>query len=111
MIFPDLTYMENLLFTADRRLPKIWRNSRAFRGLRREYAQRFSDVVYTEQIFDLNRLQKYDLVYHRILIQKPLVVFCMRPYLGTDVTLRNHIKELMDQLQQDGIAVVEVDQE
>ena len=45
--------------------------------------------------------QKYDLVYARVLLQKPKVVFCMQPFQGADMELRmriwNHLERLLDQ--------------
>ena len=55
---------------------------------------------------DLTESQKYDLIYARILLQNPDIVFCVQPFKSAEVSLRFHIWELLEMLLQKGIAVV-----
>ena len=55
---------------------------------------------------DLSMRQKYQLIYTRILLQKPDVVFCIHPYLNVDLELQQYIQTLMKMLLERGIAVV-----
>ena len=50
--------------------------------------------------------QKYDLVYQRILLQNPKVVFCIQPFQGADMEMRIHIWKLLEQILEKGIALV-----
>ena len=62
--------------------------------------------LFEQPVESLSELEKYDLVYNRILLQKPGVVFCVRPFKGTDMELREHIRHLITLLQKKQIAVV-----
>ena len=57
-------------------------------------------------IEELSEGQKYQLVYTRILLQKPKIVFCIQPFKGADMKHRMYIWELLEKLLEKGIAVV-----
>lgn len=105
MIFNKMSYFDNLFFTVDHRLPELWRSTRVQQGVRRD-----ADVPVGE-LFDLRveqltKTEKYDLVYHRIRLQNPAVLFCIQPFKGADVGLRKHIWGLLEGLMKRGVAVI-----
>ena len=106
MIFPEMSCLDNLCMTVDHRLPEIWRSRRAREGLRREWAQRMGEDVFTLYPDRMTRRQRYDVVYQRILLQRPRVVLCVQPFRGADFDTRMHIWELLEALLQSGAAVV-----
>lgn len=106
MIFPRLSYFDNLFMTSDHHLPGLWRNKRMQHRLAREFCSRQEKDLFDQAVESLSEIEKYDLVYNRILLQKPGVVFCVHPFKGTDMELREHIRQLIAQLQKKNIAVV-----
>lgn len=106
MLFPRLSYFDNLFMTSDHHLPNLWGNRRMQRRLAREYAARNGAALFDHPVETLTELEKYDLVYNRVLLQKPRVVFCVRPFKAADMELREHIRGLLLQLQKKKIAVV-----
>ncbi len=106
MLFPKMSYMENLCFTMDHKLASVWRNSRIRNGIRREFAPLLGDETFDMRMEQLSEMQKYDLIYARILLQNPKVVFCISPFKGAEVSLRIHIMKLMEKLLEKKIAVV-----
>lgn len=106
MLFPQMSYFDNLFLTSDHHLPNLWRNRRMQHRLAKEYAHRNGIDLFERTIDSLSEKEKYDLVYNRILLQKPKVVFCVRPFKGADMELREHIRKLLQQLQAKKIAVV-----
>ena len=106
MIFPRLSYFDNLFITSDHHLPNLWGNKRMQRRLAKEYGARNGVALFSHPVESLSELEKYDLVYNRILLQKPKVVFCVRPFKGADMELREHIRGLLLQLRKKKIAVV-----
>lgn len=106
MIFPRLSYFDNLFITSDHHLPHLWSNTQMQRRLAREYGARNGVELFDQPVESLSELEKIDLVYNRILLQKPRVVFCIRPFKGADMELREHIRQLMFQLRKKQIAVV-----
>lgn len=106
MLFPEMSYMENLCFTMDHKLSSIWLNSRIRKGIRREFAPILGEEVFDMRIEQLSEMQKYDLIYARILLQNPKVVFCVSPFKGAEVSQRIHIMKRMEKLLEKKIAVV-----
>ncbi len=105
MLFPRLSYFDNLFMTSDHHLPNIWRNSQMQRRLAKEYGARNEAELFDRAVETLSELEKYDLVYNRILLQRPRVVFCIRPFKGADMELQDHIRQLLLQLRKKKIAV------
>lgn len=106
MIFRELSGLDNLCMTVDHRLPEIWRSSRVREGLRREWAGRAGGELLDVPPALLSRRQRYDLVYQRIMLQRPRAVFCVQPFSGLDVGMRMHIWELLRGLMDQGVALV-----
>ena len=51
-------------------------------------------------------MEKYDLVYTRVLLQRPRVAVCMQPFMNADVEQRMQIWTLMERLLEKGVAVL-----
>lgn len=106
MIFRGMTYMENLCMALAQRMPGLWMNQKIRNSIRREYGSMLGDEVFFMQVEELSEKQKYQLIYTRILLQKPRVVFCIHPFKGADVDHRMFIWRMLEMLQKEGIAVV-----
>lgn len=106
MVFPGLNYLENLCFTMDHRMKALWRSGRVKRGLRRAYAEWLGEDLLDRRVEDLTEAERCELVYRRILLQRPDVVFCVQPFRMADVALRMSIWRLLEELLDRGVAVV-----
>lgn len=106
MLFNEMSYLDNLCFSLDHRLPEIWRSSSVREGIRREYACVVGEDVFDMRVDSLTEMQKYELVYTRIAIQNPRVAFCVQPFRRADIELRMYIWQLLKMLLERGIAVV-----
>ncbi len=106
MIFPEISYMENLCISLSNRIPSIWMNRRIRRSIRKEYEPVLGKDVFDLPVEQLSERQKYQLVYTRVLLAKPRVVFCIQPFKGADLPHRMFIWKMLDMLLEHGIAVV-----
>ncbi len=106
MLFNEMSYMDNLCFSLDHRLPEVWRSARLREGIRREYAAKLGEDVFGLRVDRLSEAQKYELIYTRIALQKPKVAFVVKPFRRADVELRLHIWELLKMLLESNICVV-----
>ena len=106
MVFPGLNYLENLCFTMDHRMKALWRSGRVKRGLRRAYAEWLGEDLLDRRVEDLTEAERCELVYRRILLQHPDVVFCVQPFRMADVALRMSIWRMLEELLDRGVAVV-----
>lgn len=106
MLFPELNYMDNLCFTLDHRLPNIWRRSAPRMSVRHEFEAMLGSKVFDQPIEALTKPEKYDLVYTRVLLQRPKVAVCVQPFMSADVEQRMQIWTLMERLLEKGISVL-----
>ena len=106
MVFPGMSYLDNLCFTMDERMPEIWRRSRLRQSVRQEYEPLLGAEVFDTPVEVLSTRQKYDLVYTRVLLQRPRVAVCVQPFMQADVEHRMHIWTLLNRLLEKGIAVM-----
>lgn len=106
MIFPEMSYMDNLCFGLYRRIHNMWGDRHIAESIRMEYEDVLGEDVFFMQLEELTEKQKYQLVYMRILLQKPKVVFCIQPFKGADMPHRMFVWEMIRMLLNKGIAVV-----
>ncbi|MDO5345965.1 MAG: sugar ABC transporter ATP-binding protein [Lachnospiraceae bacterium] len=106
MVFPKLSYMENLCISLSNRVPDLWRNRRIRSSIRQEYGEVLGEEVFFLSEENLSERQKYQMIYMRVLLQKPRIVFCIQPFKGADLPHRMVVWEMMEMLLEHGIAVV-----
>lgn len=105
MIFHHLDYMDNLCFTLDSRMPNVWTQRKIKRSIRSEYTEKLGDAFHIP-VEELSEKQKIELIYTRIHLQKPKLVFCIQPFKGADMELRMVIWHMLEDLLKMGIGVV-----
>jgi ribose transport system ATP-binding protein len=106
MLFNELSYLDNLCFMLDRKLPEIWHDDKLREGVRREFESALGAEVFDTRIEALSETQKYELIYNRIALRKPKAVFCVQPFRRADMKLRMHIWRMIKMLLEKGIAVI-----
>lgn len=106
MLFYDMSYMDNLCMTMDHRIKDVWENRKVRRCIRADLEKMLGSEVFEKRILELTEMEKYDLVYTRVLLQNPKIVFCVQPFKGADLKHRIHIWDLQEKLLKRGIAVV-----
>lgn len=106
MLFTNMSYLDNLCFTLDHRMKGVWGNGHIKKSLRQEYADFLGEDVFDMPVEKLTEWQKYDLIYTRIFLQNPEIVFCVQPFKSAEVSLRIHIMELLERFLGKGIPVV-----
>ncbi len=106
MLFPDMSYSDNLLFTIDHRIPY----ARMRRGIIKSAKQELSDIlgneVFDKRISELSQRERIELIYARVILQKPEIVICIQPFKGADLSARLLIWELQELLLKKGITIV-----
>lgn len=108
MIFPGLSYMDNLCMSLSRRMGNIWKNAKIRNSIRREYEEFLGKDVFDQNVETLTEKQRYQLIYSRVMLQNPRIVYCIRPFKGADLAHRMHIWKLLEMLLEKGITVVDL---
>ncbi len=106
MLFPELSCFDNLCFTLDHRMPEVWYSRQTREGIKRQYEEKAKRALPWQDVKGLTRKQRYELIYQRIMLQNPKVLFCEQPFREADLETRIRIWELLDELMKKGIAVV-----
>lgn len=106
MIFSELDYMNNLCICLAEKVPSIWHDHRLRNSIFREYASVLGEEVFCMPVENLSEKQKYQLVYTRILLQKPEILFCIQPFMGADLVHRMYIWSMLEKFLDKGISVV-----
>ena len=75
-------------------------------GIRAELEPQLGSAVFDQPVETLTQPQKFELVYTRVLLQRPKVAVCVQPFMGADVEQRMQIWRLMEQLLEKGIAIL-----
>lgn len=60
------------------------------------------------KVENLSEKQKYQLIYSRVMLQNPQIVYCIKPFKGADLAHRIHIWKLLEMLLDRGITVVDI---
>ena len=89
-----------------RRMPDVFGGRKIKASIRREYAPILGEEVFESPVEALSERQKYQLVYTRIILQKPRVAFLIQPFMGADMPHRRFIWEMLEMLLDKGIALV-----
>ena len=78
------------------------------KSVRREYDGILGDEMDEVDITGLGRAQLYRLVYYRVHLCNPKIVFCVKPLAEEDIHMKREVKKLLGELHRKGIAIVEL---
>lgn len=106
MLFPQLSFLENLCFQLADKVPFFWQKPNLKKNIMKEYQEELGDLLEEPHLYHLNSKELYTLVYYRYLLAKPDLVVCLQPLSGADMYMRTHILGLMAKLRDNGIAVL-----
>lgn len=102
MLFGEMDCLDNLAFSVCA-LPVQYGAVR--RSLRMELSAQLGGS-FSKRMSELTLSEQYALLFARIRLQRPRIVFCEHPFFGSDVCLRGQLAGLVQSLLQRGIAVV-----
>ena len=108
MLFPDMSYMDNLLFTIDHKIPSVWLRRGVSKSVKQELSGKVGTDVFSKSIRHMTRKEKIELIYARIMLQKPDAVFCVMPFKEEDISMRLLICELQELLLKKNIAIITI---
>lgn len=105
-LFHELSYFDNLCITSDHKQRFFWTRKSIRKSIIKEYEPCIGLDIHASDIAEMSMESLYSLVYHRILLQKPAVTFCVNPFSEGDLYLRLHILSLIQKLKDNHIAVI-----
>lgn len=105
-LFPEQSYMENLIFLLDKKLGKSVLKSSYIKNVRREYEELAMGAIDASDVQSLDIRQKYGLVYFRVLLYRPRFVVLVQPLAHGDMVCRRYILGLINRLKEAGITIL-----
>lgn len=105
-LFRDMTYLENLCFLLEKKRPSLWVAQKIQKSVAQEYEPLIGKDIYAIDLSKVSLRSLYNLVYYRVHLYHPKIVFCVQPFSGADMYLRHHIVHLINELQKRNITVV-----
>lgn len=106
MLFAEMSYIDNLCFLIDKKLKGVWTGRRIRKSVISEYKDCLGDDLYAADIYGLDIISLYNLVYYRIHLLSPKLAVCVQPFFGADMYIRHHIICLINKLLEKKISVL-----
>lgn len=106
MLFYQYSFLDNLCFLLEKKMNTINITSRIKKSIEQEYREILGEEVGARNISELDKTSLYDLVYYRIHLLNPKLVFIVQPFSNTDLRIRYYIVSLIRVLKEAGIAVI-----
>lgn len=106
MLYYDMSYIDNLCFLLDKKTRKSRISQKVKHSIQKEYYNELGEEVYATDIRDLDKKSLYNIIYYRIHLVNPKIVFIVQPFSNADMYVRRHIAQLIRILKRKGIAVI-----
>lgn len=106
MLFEELSVRDNLCIGLDKLVPGIWMRKKVQKSVQEEYFRIFGEDIFMCDVSELSDEQKIRVVYMRILLEKPKVVFMVQPFKHAGIPHRFQVWELQTLLLERGISIV-----
>ncbi len=106
LLFKEMSYLDNMCFTADKRLRTFWMRKAIKKSIVKEYEPIIGPDILAKDITELSVQSLYSLVYYRIHLQNPKVAICVNPFFEGDMSMRLQIRNLIKMLLDKKIAVL-----
>ncbi len=106
MLFRDMSYADNLVFLLDKKLGRTKIKPSLKESVMEEYKGYVGEDIYAATLNHLDLRSLYNLIYYRVHLFNPRILFCVQPCNGVDMYLRKHIVDLLYKLKKKGITIV-----
>lgn len=106
MLFNELSYTDNLFFNIDKHFKNIWLKNSLKSSILKQLDNDNLQKNKNKNIDKLTNQEKYELIYTRILLQKPKIVVCVQPFMKADINQRIEIWKLLNNFLNKGIALL-----
>ncbi len=106
MVFREMSYLDNLCFLLEEKLAGKQLTQKIRKSVAKEYETMIGADIYAKDLGALRDTSLYSLVYYRVHLFRPKIVFIVQPFADADLYVRMHILHLIRQLKKQGITVV-----
>lgn len=106
LVFNQLSLLDNLLFTADHKLKRLWLRGKHRRALGREMEDSFGSDLDGRDPYMAQRDARLSLVYQRLVLQNPSFLCVVQPFASVDMYQRIQLISFFDLFKKKGASVL-----
>ena len=106
LVFNQLSLLDNLLFTADHKLKRLWLKKSRRRALGREMEELFGKRLDALDPYSFERDARLRLVYQRLFLQNPSFLCVVQPFSSVDMYQRIELITYFDRFKQKGASIL-----
>ncbi|MFA5698996.1 MAG: hypothetical protein WC954_04585 [Sphaerochaeta sp.] len=106
LLFNQLSVLDNLLFASDHKVHSLWLSRSRRRALGAPLQQYFEADLDQTVPLELERAQRFRLLYQRILLQNPKFLCVVQPFTSADMYQRMELIKIFDELKQKGTSIL-----
>ncbi|MCI1207975.1 MAG: ATP-binding cassette domain-containing protein [Treponema sp.] len=105
MLFPQMSLLDNICFTLDKKLKYIWTTKKKREAIARDIYPIFGNNVYESSLYNIDTKTLYDIIYQRTLMQNPSFLCVVQPFASIDMYLRLHLLSYFDKFRERGMTI------
>lgn len=105
-LFADMSYLDNLCLSFDIRRGAVLIRRYAKQSIIKEYQDIIGPNIFAKNLHQMDYRSLYTLLYYRIQLMHPKLVFIEQPFTGCDMSLRIYVQSLICMLKNEGITLV-----
>lgn len=106
MLFKEMDVLYNLAFLTFEKFGGIFMKTAVKKSILKEYYPAIGIDIYEKNILNLSIKSLYNIIYYRIYMHKPKIVFCTNPFYSCDMYVRQQLIKLINIFKKRGITVV-----
>ena len=104
--FPHLTYADNLVIKKCLTSPRFWLPGKFLASVKKEYKDKLGVILEKQDLIDATQEELYNLIYQKVLLERPEVLFINHPFDELDMMQRVWCFDLIRKIQNTGCTVV-----
>ncbi len=106
LVFPQLSLLDNLLFTSDHKIHRLWLWPKRREALAHEMKDKFGTHLQYHEITEYDQAYRLRLVYQRLLLQKPSFLCAVQPFSSVDMYQRMELISYFDLFKKRGTSIL-----
>lgn len=106
MLQPNMRVLDDVMLDLSKKMPMLWLKPRYRKSIEQKLNEEIQEGISECQVSELTGVMKQKLVYTKIMLAAPKVVFCERPFFNVDLHMREVALESLKGFQRRNMAVV-----
>lgn len=106
MLQPNMKVLDDVMLDLSKKMPMLWLKPRYRKNIEQKLNEEIQAGISECQVSELTGVMRQRLVYTKILLTAPKVVFCERPFFNVDLPMREVTLTALKEFQRRNMAVI-----